>query len=163
MSIVRKLQNRFLVYIVFICSCVRMAVTQALPSEVKEGGGSTRGLPSTVRQGLLLRDGDSRREYALEATGAFPYVRVVSLAERAVPVPIEVAGLTQAQKPAGTASHPPASAVLQHKTKAVSDDPFCVPFCDSCLSCGGCCGPRFTSCLSCESCGSCGCSCGCGC
>lgn len=171
MSIVRKLHHRFLVYLVFIASLLRTVAAQVLPGGKEEPAqsSSVEKVSLGITRGVLMRLkasalGGHEHQYALEATGTFPYVRVVSLWTDPVPVPFEVAGLS---RHSGERTEQPENApVLNHKAKPAADDIFCIPLCDSCIGCGGCgsccsCVSCIDSCVchNCNSCGSC-CSCG---
>lgn len=168
MSVVRNLQNRFLVCLVFISSCIRMVVAQVLPSDKSDQVATSGGVTSTIKRGSLVRlpiSAHSKRQYALEATGVFPYVKVVPLSTGAAPVPIDIAGL--AHEAGAAVGNQAASHVLHHKAKSAADDPFCVVFCDSCTGCGGCgsccsCTGGVDSCAcGCSSCSGCGSCCSC--
>src|SRR5580765_5760183 len=98
MALLKKLHNRFLVWIVVAFTFLRVTVTKALPAINPIGGAKTPGGGSGIKRGFMLRFGVPsrspqvrRRRVALETTGVFPYVKVASLASRSVPVPLHYA------------------------------------------------------------------------
>jgi hypothetical protein len=171
MSILKKMHNRFLVYLVFALACIRIAAARVWSFA---GSGDTvqnATGKSVVRQALRLRLGSInrgtpiKRHYALELAGAFPQVRLASLAARPVPVPLENAALTTAAAgpfdlQLATGPNMLQAASVQHPSTNVI-----ISSCSSCFSCGGCssCGSCSSCTCSCSSCGSCGscssCSC----
>jgi hypothetical protein len=145
---------------VFLVSCVRMAFSQVRIGDTANFDRDHRGDTVKVQRGLALRwpsndrQGDNQREYAIETTGTFPFLRVVPIWRDPLPVPMEgprtkgISGSTDDSKR-------PARA-LTHKSKPGGEDPFCLTaFCSSCFSCGGC--SSCSSCNSCNACGSCAC------
>jgi hypothetical protein len=127
-----------------------------------------------VNRGLLFRfaraDGGYgfRRHYVMEATGAFPFVRLVSLSSASsVPVPIALRALPSASAPArsGGLMHAALGGLTAPEKPsgmAKSSSESCGGGCGSCGGCASCGGDSCGSCLSCTSCGSCV-SCGGGC
>jgi hypothetical protein len=96
MLMLKKAHNRLLLLLLFGVACMRL-VARVLPvnwsTHIGEGAVRAKG----IRRGLLARAVRSTgQSYALETTGAFPYVRIVPVATRAVPVPVEIASLSLA-------------------------------------------------------------------
>ena len=109
--------------------------------------------------GLLFRLGrrgsgvGGARHYELEATGAFPYVRLrpgSGLSRIPVPVPVQVLAASSEQVNGSGLQHAAVSGLPNPAVTRVR------PACDSCGSCGGC-----GSCGSCASCSSCSCGSSC--
>jgi hypothetical protein len=137
MTRIRKLRSWFLIYAVFLLACVRSAVSQALPRSLKSSiQQDTSKTP--VGAGHLGAMGGANRgepQFAFEATGRFPYVRIVPLADDPVPVPIEIVPWRIAPDSDGASQEHG----LLHRAKPNEDDHFCLTgFCSSCSSCSSC-------------------------
>jgi len=162
MSLIKKLNNRFLIYVVFALTFVRMAVSQLLPARAMAASMPKQRIPAGLKKSLLLRVAKRtgaaapERHYALEVTGVFPFVRIVSFAHQAVPVPLENAAFSSAGvapefdlQVLTAGAHPTTSGAV---TRAGQSN--LLGFCSSCSSCFSC-----SSCSNCSSCSSCSCGC----
>lgn len=181
MSKIGRITNRLAVYIVLLLICTRVAVGRVLTfvSAAPNDSPLAHLSKSTFRHGLVLRAVQSgrhdnlQRHYALEITGTFPYVRVLSLSNLSTPVPVEVASfspvpgtsdaaalLRGVAAPKGlwaTSASLTTNSFLSESSASCASCSSCSCSCGSCSSCGSC-----FSCYSCWSCGSCGSCGGCG-
>jgi hypothetical protein len=156
MAKVLRAPKRFFVFVLALVVSLLQGV-RALPSV---GGDRVRQRSSKHRidHGLLFRFARSQgdRHYVVEATGAFPYVRLVPLpAMWSVPVSLPVPGLL-------AASGQSSGSELQHAAVQGLSGPGTPPACKKACSCGGCssCG-GCGSCASCSTCSSCSCGSSC--
>lgn len=167
MSIFTKLHNRFLVYLVFALASIRIAVARVWSFAGSDNTVKvTTGSP-TIRQALRLRLRNTstakpiKRHYAVELGGTFPQTRLVSLAAKSVPVPLENSAISAAGANLFDLQLATGPSMLQ----VASGSAPIISSCSSCFSCGGCssCGSCSSCTCSCSSCGSCGscssCSC----
>jgi hypothetical protein len=177
MTLLKKVNNRFLVYIVFAVTCFRMAVARVWQFGTRHTETPRTRRSADVREGLLLRvkspfgQRKVRRHYALELTGSFPYMRVLTVARRAVVMPAETAALSEA---ASTPFHLEVLTSPFQVQKAVATQPAALSQfiiacnsctnCQSCTSCSSCtCGcSSCSTCVSCGSCSTCGACSSCG-
>jgi hypothetical protein len=165
MSLIRKLHNRFLVFIVFALTCTRVIATRARSSGGSTDASHQRVLATNFTQSLLVRfpgrPARGFRQRGLQLGGAFPYIRLASLSSSSVRLPVELAALST---PAGSASldlHVSSPGTGTDSSSVAP--PFLSGDCGSCSSCAGCinCGCSCATCgASCESCGDCGSGCG---
>lgn len=157
MRIMKQVHNRLLLFLIFALACIRV-VARVLPIGRTARAASRDALRNGMQRGLLVRAlGSGEQSYALQATGAFPYVKVVAAAapSQAVPVPVEIAGLApKAAKTAATSKSSPHA--LTSKEQAAAAKPFCLieEDCTDCTDCGGCtdCTSCACSCTDCSSC-----------
>jgi len=170
MTMVKKLRNRLLVYLVFSLTLVRVAIARIWPFAGPRAASPSVAVPSGMREGMLLRIAPSaghnnvRRHYALEVTGGFPYLRVNSLSRRAVAVPMETAALSEALVPDAFDLRLMTSPALVQSAATSTQSTRVTEFlrnCESCTSCHSCtscssCTCGCSSCSTCSSCGSCG-------
>jgi hypothetical protein len=144
--------RRFVVFLLALVVSLLQGV-RALPSV---GGDRVRQRSSKHRidHGLLFRFARSQgdRHYVVEATGAFPYVRLVPLpAMWSVPVSVPVPGLLAASGQSSGSELRHAAVQGLHGPKPPN-----LCRCGSCSGCGSC-----GSCASCSSCSSCSCGSSC--
>lgn len=146
MSRIRKLHSRLIIYLVFVLACIRTVMARMLPGESPKDA-------STVDESAAILDPSPVQpaassavhpQYALQAIGVFPYVKLVPITAKSVPVPIEVVKLP-ANSPAGTGS-----ALLVHRAQIPTVPMQFFRNCNCSCSC---------SC----SCSDCSCSCSCSC
>jgi hypothetical protein len=154
--------RRFLVFLLTLLVSLLQAV-RALPSGRGDG---VRHLSSKHRvdHGLLFRFAGARRhhQYLVEATGVFPYVRLVppfSTSSVQVPLTLRALSAPLGQASQGGLQHTAIRGLSGPSGQAVK--PPCAvevrtPCGGSCGSCGGC-----GSCASCSSCSSCSCGSSC--
>lgn len=182
MFVARTLARRAWVSAIVVLTSLKLAVSRIIPQTnesdaspiVKPRIKTGRILPLAVLTG---KNSTSGMHYGLEATGIFPFVRVVALLQQSAPVPVEVApvpvlsqkhpehfgggsDLALHKKGASTKRR---SRKLSRRLQTDHEKPFCFPAnSQSCLNCPTCC----IICGSCTSSGSCtscgGCACGCG-
>lgn len=153
MSAVKRLHSRFVIYLVFVLMCLRTMLGRILPGESTKPAGRGNAQPASA-QPLLLHSGNTANDsgYALQPVGVFPYVKLVPISARAVPVPMEVMGQPGEEK----ASKKPG--LLVHRAAQTSSAPqelvagFVSTSCSSCF-CGSC------SCFDCSSCFCSSCTC----
>ena len=168
MMVAKKLHKTFLVYLVFVLTCARMFAARIWPFAKHDSDMSMRTAVSPdIRPALLVRVQNpatvrkGHRQYALEVTGTFPYIRVVTLARRAVVMPAETAALSEEMAAPFSLQVMIApwdaqqSAALQ--TDALTEFLRNCTSCSSCHSCTSCasCTCGCSSCSTCVSCGSC--------
>lgn len=163
MRILKQAHNRLILLLIFALACIRV-VARVLPVGRTARAANRDALRKGIQRGLLVRAlGSSEQPYALQATGSFPYVKVVPAVARAqaVPVPVEIAGLAPKAARAAKAAKPSAHALTRKEQKAAVK-PFCIPVedCTDCTDCGGCtdctsCTDCVCSCTSCASCSDC--------
>lgn len=171
MFVARTFARRLWVGAILILTSLKLAVARIIPDTTEAHASPT--VKPRIKTGRILplawsgRNGTSGMQYGLEATGVFPFVRVVTLAQNSVPVPVEVAPvpvpsqkqperLTGVSAPAthrGPASTKKRSRTLNRRLQTDHEKPFCFPAnSQSCLSCPTCC----IVCNSCTSSSSCG-------
>jgi hypothetical protein len=160
LSFPKKLAVLLITLVVSITQFVRPMASEAM-SRIHR---SRRTRPQ-VNRALLLRLTKSQatgnrlfqRHFALEATGAFPFVRLVPFASGS-PVPVPMLLPTSQQAPVATVDtgllHAALGGLSGPKRPAGMPPNVCHCSCDSCGGCSSC-----SSCSSC-SCTSCGTSCG---
>ena len=182
MFVARTLARRLWLSAILILTSLKLAVARIIP-DATEGSASPIVKPR-IKTGRILalaalagKQGTSGTQYGLEATGTFPFVRVVALVQRSIPVPVEVAPVpVLSQKGPTRLAGVPYSAAqkrgvstkkrsgrLNRRLQTDHEKPFCFPAnSQSCLNCPTCC-IICGSCTSSGSCSSCGgCACGCG-
>lgn len=180
MIIARSLISRFVVGVVLVLGSFKLAVARIVLTASKSGASPTE--PLSIKTSRIFhffvpaRNKDaSYAHYGLEATGAFPYVRIIALQQHSAPVPVEVAPapgvIRQREHLAGhhasakQKQHPgmkKRSRPLTRRTQSNHEKPFCYPAnSQSCLDCPclGC--ITCTSCSSSAGCSSCGGNCTC--
>jgi hypothetical protein len=131
-------------------------IGRMLPGEDTKTTGPKAAQPVSAQPLLMLHSAnmESHPQYALQAIGAFPYVKLVPISARAVPVPMEIMGLPSEEN----ASLGAGSQFLVHRAQssAPSQD-IAAKFLSSCgcasCSCGSC------SCFDCSSCSCSSCTC----
>jgi hypothetical protein len=182
MIVARTFIRRFWVGVMLIPSFMKLAVARIVPAPATPDPSSTE--RPKIKTSRVLRfampaggSNLSGVHYGLEATGVFPYVRVIALQQHSAPVPVEVAPVPQAPKrqnvrsegtPAAAAreGRPAAKARSRSLTRRLhsnQEKPFCYPAnSQSCLNCPECCivCGSCTSCTSsagCSSCSDCAC------
>jgi hypothetical protein len=171
MTVARTFIQRFWVGLILIAGFVKLAVARIIPASSTSTSGSSPSERSRVKTGRILRFASSTgaAHYGLEATGIFPYVRVVALPQGAAPVPVEVAPAAAISNRLEGASEPvtPRSTVKQRSRTLTrrlhsnnQEKPFCYPAnSQSCLNCPQCCivcnscSPNSAGCTSCGGCG----------
>lgn len=177
MIVATNLVRRCWVGIAFIFSIFRLPSAQGTVTPAGSTAKSTK--TPMIKEGRVFRltlpyTGNRKGSfhYGLEATGSFPFVRLIALPEHSAPVPLEVAPVPAISKSANSTLTRSASAQERHPVKKSSrgvqrrlqaneDKPFCFPAnCQSCLSCPTCC-IVCNSCSSSAGCSSCGTSCSC--
>lgn len=177
MFVTRTLARRLWVSAILILTSLKLAVARIIP-EGTEGSASPIVKPR-IKTGRILqlalagKNGTSGTQYGLEATGTFPFVRVVALVQQSAPVPVEVAPVPvlSQKRPArltgvsDSATQKRGASTKRRLSRRLQTDhekPFCYPAnSQSCLNCPTCCliCGSCTSSASCTSCG--GCACGC--
>jgi hypothetical protein len=159
LSLPRRLAVLLFTFLFSIVQFVRAKPTEEVRRGQREGNARYE-----IDRALLLRlaGKDSKasgRNYALRATGSFPYVRLepVSIGG-AVPVPMLLPRVPRAslgKRPTGLL-HAAIGGLFETKNAARRPPNLCHCSCTSCGGCGSC-----GSCASCSSCSSCSCtSCG---
>jgi hypothetical protein len=159
MSVLRKFNNRILVWVLFLLACCRSLVSFGY--SLTPGNQSRRGTQafSSAKEELLLLSQLVRREagtqrYALERTGTFPYARLTPYSTDSFPVPIEIASFSSPMPFEGSnvldlvphSLAPAAAPILDLEGSLahplggnISPMYFCpASSCSSCSSCGGC-------------------------
>lgn len=180
MIVTKTFIRRFWVGVLLVLSVMKTAIARIVPAPDTSGSSSAEA--PKIKTTRVLRfampaggKNPSAAHYGLEATGTFPFVRVVALHQYSAPVPVEVAPVPQAPKRQNVRSQG-ASAVTASKERSAAktrsrsltrrlhanqDKPFCYPansqsclncpecciICGSCSSCAGC-----TGCTGCSSC-----------
>jgi hypothetical protein len=150
----RRLAILLFTFVFSIAQWVRAKPLEGLRRSVRGAGNASY----QVNRGLLFRlagGQGNKRHYVLQATGNFPYGRLVAVSVGApVPVPVLLSGIPQssvANRDTGLL-HAAIGGLSGPKKSGITPPNLC--HC-SCSSCGGC-----GSCGSCSSCsGSCGTSC----
>lgn len=166
MTVARTFFRRFWVGVILIPGFLKLAVARIIPTaSTSTSDISPTGNPK-LKTGRVLRFVGSTGSvhYGLEATGVFPYVRVVAIQQSSAPVPVEVATVrevsnvntapTTGQDGRGATKKTSRSLTrrLQSKHNQDKDKPFCYPAnSQSCLNCPQCC----IICGSCSSCANC--------
>jgi hypothetical protein len=151
MRMLKHVHNRLVLFLIFALACLRV-VARVLPISRAARAANRNALRDGVQRGVLVRTARSDdRSYALQATGAFPYVKVSMAAPAgAVPVPLEIASLSPGE---AKAAKKRGSHALTRKQAPTATKPFCdIEECDDCTDCGGC-----TDCTDCTDC-TCGCT-----
>ena len=180
MIIARTFMRRSWLGVILILSFLKLGVARIMPTANQSSPSPTRTKPH-IKTGRVLRfvvpagtRDASSAHYGLEATGIFPFVRVVALQQSSAPVPVEVAPVPALMKKQperfetvsadgqkGKTAHKKRSRPLTRRLQANQEKPFCFPAnSQNCLSCPTCC-IVCTSCTSTSGCGGCGdCACG---
>lgn len=105
MSTFKRVRSTILTLAVFVLTCAEMALAKVWPIHEPGKVEGAKTLPPGAQQGVLLRGAVLRRssqvarQYALEVTGGFPFVRVITLAPCAIHVPLESAALLERSAP----------------------------------------------------------------
>lgn len=158
MITIKKFHTRILISIIFLGVCVRMAFAQIWPLHNSARRLAKQAVPENVQRSLLLKLGGARadqRHYALEITGIFPFVRVVSVMNRALAAPIETAALSPMATDAFDLYS--ATGLMNAQQTASPDQAMLIESCSGCSGCSGCtgCSCGCTGCGGCSSCSSC--------
>src|SRR5262245_33361015 len=91
MIVINRFRNRFLLYLMFAVTGVKMLAMDLWNVSASTKIRQEKSRISGVKQGSMLhvayspRSSNRFRQYALEVTGVFPFVKVVSLSSREVP------------------------------------------------------------------------------
>lgn len=153
MRMIKKVHGGLFLLLIFALTCIRV-VARVLPISRTARAAKREALAKGVHRSLLVRNAKlAGSSYAMEATGSFPYVKLVSVSAQAVPVPVEMAGLSApvGPKPAATKK---AAHALTRKAKPAAAKIFCDPSnCSDCTDCGGC-----TDCVDCTTTDGCSCT-----
>jgi hypothetical protein len=155
MKTIHKVRNRLLLCILFALACVRGFFYSV--SNAQENASSRQGL--LLKLAHLNRNNSRLGHYALEATGAFPYVRIITLSSCSVRVPMELtsnspaAGISLTGLLKSAFSHTILPEPSQIEVTAYAESCGGCGGCSSCGSCGGC--SSCSGCAGCSSCGSC--------
>lgn len=155
MRMLRQVHNRLVLLLIFAVACIRV-LARVLPISRTARAANRIALDKGIRRGLQVQQaGRAGRSYTLQATGAFPFVRIsMSAPLRAVPVPVEIASL--ALRGASVKSSAPHALIQKTAPVCILDDSLLLDCCTDCTSCTGC-----TDCGGCTGCTSCtDCTCG---